>query len=118
MREICVDLSEDKYSPVVFGGYLGEHNETKIVVKLPERMLTNDITKYQFVFKDCYNQVHLCDTVDTSDIGNGNVSTLLTRHQTVGTALMVGVNAIVEKDGAIERKGKTPAIFMKVRESV
>ena len=45
MREIYIDLSNDNYlqQPKVFGGYEGEHNEKKLIVTLPSRLLTNDI---------------------------------------------------------------------------
>lgn len=115
MREICIDLSDDKRSPVVFGGYIGEHNETKVIIKLPNRMLTNDITKYQFVFKNSKNEIQSDNVVDLSDISNGNISTLLTEEQTVGDCLILNVMAIVEENGIIIRKAKTPIVSLKVR---
>lgn len=118
MREIRVDLSDDKCSPVVFGGHIGEHNETKVIIKLPDRMLTNDITKYQFVFKNSKNELQPDNAVDISDINNGNVSSMLTELQTTGTCLMLSVAAIAEIDGVIMRRAKTPVILLKVRDSV
>ena len=115
MREIYVDLSDDKCSPVVFGGYLGEHNETKVIIKLPNRMLTNDITKYQFVFKNYKNEIWSDNVVDLSDINNGNVSTMLTEDLTVGNCLILSVTATVEKNGTIDRRAKTPIVSLKVR---
>ena len=115
MREIYIDLSNDKYSPVVFGGYVGEHNETKVIIKLPNRMLTNDITKYQFVFKNSKNEIQSDNDVDTSGINNGEVNTLLTEKQTIGGCLICNVAAIAEKDGVIIRRAKTPLVFLKVR---
>lgn len=115
MREIYIDLSDDKCSPVVFGGYIGEHNETKIIVKLPSRILTNDITEYKFIFKNCKNEVQSDNIVDVSDISNGNISTLLTEDQTIGDCLICSVTAIVEKNGVITRKAKTPIVSLKVR---
>ena len=115
MREIYIDLSDDKHSPSVFGGYIGEHNETKFIIKLPDRMLTNDITKYQFVFKNSKNEVQSDNPVDLSDINNGNISTLLTEDQTVGNCLIFNIDAIVEENNAVERRAKTPPVFLKVR---
>ena len=113
MREIHVDLSNDNCSPVVFGGYIGEHNATKVILKLPHRMLTNDITKYQFVFKNSENELQLNNLVDTSDINNGNISTMLTESQTTGGCLILSVTAIVEINGVIIRKAKTPIVSLK-----
>lgn len=115
MREVFIDLSDDKCSPVVFGGFIGEHNETKVIIKLPDRMLTNDITKYQFVFKNSKNEVQLDNPVDLSDIRNGNVSSLLTEEQTVGNCLILSAVAIVEENGTIIRRAKTPIVSLKVR---
>ena len=118
MRNIHIDLSDDKFAPKVFAGYAGEHNETKIIIKLLPRMLTDDITKYQFAFKNSDNKLQLDNVVDISDINNGNVSTMLTESQTVGEYLMLSVAAIVEINGSMIRKAKTPNIFLKVRDSV
>ena len=118
MRNIYIDLSNDMCAPKVFGGYVGEHNETKVIIKLPPRMLTNDITKYQCVFKNSENELQLDNIVDVSDISNGNVSTLLTEDQTTGECLILSVTAIVETNGTIIRKAKTPTISLKVRDSV
>lgn len=115
MREVFIDLSDDKCSPVVFGGYIGEHNETKVVIKLPDRMLTNDITKYQFVFRNSKNEVQSDNVVDLSDINNGNVNTLLTEDQTVGNCLILSVVATVEENGTVTRRAKTPIVSLKVR---
>lgn len=118
MRDIYIDLSDDKCSPVVFGGYIGEHNETKVIIKLPDRMLVNDITKYQFVFKNSKNEIQLDNPVDLSDIKNNNISTLLTEQQTIGDCLTLNVTAIVEENGIVTRRAKTPIVFLKVRDSV
>lgn len=118
MRDIHIDLSDDKCSPVVFGGYVGEHNETKVIIKLPNRLLTNDITKYQFVFKNSKNEIHTVDVIDLSDIANGNLSTMLTEDQTIGDCLVLSVTAIVERGGLIARRAKTPIVFFKVRDSI
>lgn len=118
MREIHIDLSNDKCSSAVFGGYIGEHNATKVIIKLPNRMLTNDITKYQFVFKNSENKIQLNNIVDTSDIINGNISTLLTESQTTSGCLILSVTAIVEINGVIMRKAKTPIVSLKVRGNI
>lgn len=115
MREIYIDLSDDKCSPVVFGGYIGEHNETKVIIKLPDRMLTNDIVKYEFVFKNSKNEIQSDNVVDLSDINNGNVSTMLTEEQTIGNCLILSVTATVEEKGVVKRRAKTPIVSLKVR---
>ena len=115
MREIRIDLSDDKCSPVIFGGYIGEHNETKVIIKLPDRMLTDDITKYQFVFKNFKNKIQSDNIADLSDINNGNISTMLTESQTIGNCLILSVTASVEKNNIVERRAKTPIISLKVR---
>lgn len=105
MREIYVDLSDDKCSPVVFGGYIGEHNE-----------LTDDITKYQFVFKNSKNEIQSDNIVEFSDINIGCISTLLTEEQTVGDCLICNVTAIAEMNGNVIRRAKTSIVSLKVRE--
>lgn len=118
MREVYIDLSDDKCSPVVFGGYIGEHNETKVIVKLPNRMLTNDITKYQFIFKNSKNEIQSNNVIDISDIKHGKVSTLLTEHQTVDSYLLFNITAIVESEETIIRKAKTQTVSLKVRNGI
>lgn len=115
MREIYIDLSDDKCSPVIFGGYIGEHNETKVIIKLPDRMLTDDITKYQFVFKNSKNEIQSDNVVDLSDMNNGNISTMLTEDQTIGNCLILSVTAIVEENGIVKRRAKTPIVSLKAR---
>lgn len=115
MREIYIDLSDDKCSPVVFGGYIGEHNVTKIVVKLPDRMLTGDITEYKFIFKNSKNEIYSDNIVDLSDIKNGNISTTLTNEQTVGNCLTANISASVVKDSVLVRRAKSSIISLKVR---
>ena len=52
MRELEFDLRSDKKSAVYcFGGYQKEHNETKISVRLPQRMQSEDDAQYRFVFE-------------------------------------------------------------------
>ena len=118
MREIHIDLSNDRCSPAIFGGYIAEHNATKVIIKLPNRMLTSDITKYQFVFKNSINEIQSDNEVDLSNINNGYISALLTENQTAGNRLVLSVIAIVEEKGIIIRKAKTPIISLKVRDSI
>lgn len=118
MRKIYIDLSDDKHSPVVFGGYVGEHNETKVIIKLPDRILTKDITEYKIIFKNSKNEVQSDNAVDLTDISNGNISTFLTEKQTVGDFLNFSVTAIAEKNGIVQRKAKTPIVSLKVRGSI
>ena len=118
MREIHIDLSNDRCSPEIFGGYIAEHNATKIIIKLPNRMLTSDITKYQFVFKNSINEIQSDNEVDLSDINNGYINALLTENQTIDNCLVLSVIAIVEENGTVMRKAKTPIISLKVRNSI
>ena len=118
MREIHIDLSNDRCSPEIFGGYIAEHNATKIIIKLPNRMLTSDITKYQFVFKNSINEIQSDNEVDLSDINNGYISALLTENQTTDNSLALSVIAIVEENSIIMRKAKTPIVHLKVRDSI
>ena len=81
-------------------------------------MLTSDITKYQFVFKNSKNEVHVDNPVELSDINNGNISTLLTEDQTVGDCLVLSVIATVENNNVLTRRAKTPIISLKVRDNI
>lgn len=118
MREIHIDLSNDKCSHAIFGGYIAEHNATKVIIKLPHRMLTSDITKYKFVFKNSINEIRSDNEVDLSDIKNGYISALLTENQTTDNSLALSVIAIVEENSIIMRKAKTPIVHLKVRDSI
>ena len=53
MRYVSIDLSSDNYleQPQIFGGYAGEHNETILQVKLPERMIDIECSGYRFDFQ-------------------------------------------------------------------
>ena len=52
MRLLSIDLSTDtNLVQKLFGGYEGEHNETRLEVKLPSRLLSNDATAYKFTFE-------------------------------------------------------------------
>lgn len=115
MREVYIDLSDDKCLPVFFAGHIGEHNATKVIIRLPDRMLTNDINKYQFVIKNSKNEIQSDSFVELSDINNGNISTILTKEQTIGDYLLLNVVATVEKNGVVIRRAKTPIVSLKVK---
>lgn len=52
MRILKIDLSNDSRSrQKFFGGHEGEHNETRLEVKLPERMIGEEIKEYRFIFE-------------------------------------------------------------------
>ena len=47
MREIVFDFSEDDYLPKSgFGGFEGEHNATRLTLRMPERLLAPDAIYY------------------------------------------------------------------------
>ena len=51
MRTVTIDFSADETRRIVsFGGYDGEHNETKLCAILPLRLLSEEVTQYRFVF--------------------------------------------------------------------
>ena len=53
MRHVFIDLSSDNYleQPHIFGGYAGEHNETILQVKLPNRMVGVQYSGLRFDFQ-------------------------------------------------------------------
>ena len=53
MREVFIDLSpDDSLKEIkVFGGYSGEHNETLLKIKLPQRLIADDFLYYYFKFE-------------------------------------------------------------------
>ena len=72
MRVIPIDLSSDCKHPMkIFGGYNKEHNETKLVVSLPQRLLS-DVSYYYFDFYTVDNKHITSPNVLFSDVEDGN----------------------------------------------
>ena len=73
MREVYIDASK-KQLKTEFAGYAGEHNESKLIVKLPSNMV-NSTYSYKFVFGTSYGEKY--ERIPNSNDGNGIVSCML-----------------------------------------
>lgn len=122
MREIHIDLSSDYYlqQPKVFGGYVGEHNESKLIVKLPNRMIRDDISYYYFEFQTAIGEHITSPNVYKNTLSADNAISIVLWEQLSPAAgnLKFCVNAInIGKNGAVTIKGKTPVCTLYISES-
>ena len=68
MREIFLDLSDRNSNPVIFAGYEGEHNATKVTVILPQEMLnTNEITTFFPKYRTSWQESFIGDKIELID---------------------------------------------------
>ena len=122
MREIHIDLSSDYYlqQPKVFGGYVGEHNESKLVVKLPNRMIRDDISYYYFEFQTVLGEHITSPNVYKNTLSADNAISIVLWEQLSPAAgnLKFCVNAIeLGENGTVTIKGKTPVCTLYISES-
>lgn len=117
MRIINIDLSQDSNCPQkVFGGYAGEHNETKIVVTLPERLVESNASYYYFEFYTIHNERITSPNIYAVD--DNNIISILVWEQLVSAPgdLKFCVAAIKEdKDGKTTVLGKTAIVQLLIK---
>lgn len=121
MRIINIDLSQDTRCPQkVFGGNAREHNESKLVVKLPERMLRNDISYYYFEFQTVLGEHIVSPNIDKNRLLDGNKISVLLWEQLLPFAgdLNFCVSAVnLAEDSTITIKGKTSIFTLQILKS-
>ena len=121
MRIVNIDLSQDMRSPQkIFGGYAGEHKETKLVVTLPSRLLTNDISYYYFDFQTAFNEHITSPNIYKNELVDENKITILLWEQLLPVEgnLSFCVSAIqTQSNGDIVLKGKTSTCCLQILKS-
>lgn len=122
MREIHIDLSSDNYlqNPKVFGGYAGEHNESKLLVKLPDRMIRDDISYYYFEFQTVLGEHITSPNVYKNTLSTNNEISIVLWEQLLTSAgnLSFCINAInIGENGVVTVKGKTSVCTLYISES-
>lgn len=122
MREIHIDLSSDYYlqQPKVFGGYVGEHNESKLIVKLPNRMIRDDISYYYFEFQTVLQEHITSPNVYKNTLSTNNEISIVLWEQLLPSAgnLKFCVNAIeLGENDTVTIKGKTSVCTLNILES-
>lgn len=121
MRVISIDLSADSpISPRVFGGQAGEHNHTELRVKLPNRLLTDDITYYCFEFETVLGQHIDSLNIYKDNFIDENIISIKLWEQLLPSKgdLQFCVSAIqIAADGNISIKGKTPTVSLQIKGS-
>ena len=122
MREIHIDLSSDYYlqQPKVFGGYVGEHNESKLIVKLPDRMIRDDISYYYFEFQTVLGEHITSPNVYKNTLSTDNEISIIIWEQLLPSAgnLNFCVNAInLGENDTVTVKGKTSICTLCISES-
>lgn len=122
MREIHIDLSSDYYlqPPKVFGGYVGEHNESKLIVKLPNRMIRDDISYYYFEFQTALGEHITSPNVYKNTLSSDNEISIVLWEQLLPSAgnLKFCVNAIeLGENDTVTIKGKTSVCTLHISES-
>lgn len=108
MRIVNIDLSNDTpISDLIFCGYVGEHNETQIVVTLPTSMLSNDIDFYNFEFTTTFGEYVKSDNIPFDDLFSGKLLYFLSDDftKTSGTLTLcvaaIKNNSIVAKTQSV-----------------
>lgn len=121
MRIINIDLSQDTRCPQkVFGGNAREHNESKLVVKLPERMLRDDISYYYFEFQTVLGEHIVSPNIYKNELSDGNKISVTLWEQLLPFAgdLNFCVNAVnLAEDNTITIKGKTSICALQILKS-
>lgn len=122
MREIHIDLSSDYYLQQikVFGGYVREHNESKLVVKLPNRMIRDDISYYYFEFQTVLGEHITSPNVYKNTLSTHNEISIVLWEQLSPAAgnLKFCINAIeLGENGTVTIKGKTQVCTLYILES-
>ena len=121
MRIINIDLSQDARCPQkVFGGNAREHNESKLVVKLPERMLRDDISYYYFEFQTVLGEHIVSPNIYKNELSGGNKISVALWEQLLPFAgdLNFCVNAVnLAEDNTITIKGKTSICVLQILKS-
>lgn len=108
MRTIEIDLSTDN-NIQIFGGYQGEHNESELIVTLPSRLISPEISYYYFDFETPIGEHISSVNITISNVINNKISIKLWKQLVAHYGLLkfCVVAAKLHEDETIECKGKT-----------
>lgn len=93
MRTVYVDLSSDICIKPIFAGYEGEHNATQLTVKIPNRMIINNVDYYTFCFELPTGECIESDGYAFQYLNNGELSLYLPKQIMVRGDIIVAINA-------------------------
>ena len=119
MREINIDLSSDNHlqQPKVFGGYAGEHNETILKVKLPERMINIECSGYRFDFQTPENNKISSPLIPATNLSSGILTFCLSEQLTVAGRLLFNIVAILSNENDVSLIAKTNPVSLYIERS-
>ena len=119
MRYVSIDLSSDNYlqQPQICGGYAGEHNETVLQVKLPDRMIGIECSGYRFDFQTSEDNEILSPLIPVSELKDNILSFKLTEQLTVGGKLLFNVVAQLLNGETIDLISKTNMVVLYIADS-
>lgn len=121
MRIINIDLSQDAHcSQKIFGGYAREHNETQLVVKLPERMIRTDISYYYIEFQTILGEHIVSPSIYINELIDGSKISITLWEQLIPSAgdLSFCVTAVnLAQDDTITIKGKSSPCTLQILKS-
>ena len=123
MREIVIDLSQNSFScPLLFGGYEGEHKNTKLSIILPSDLLPANIEKeirYKFVFQTPIGELISSPYISADEITDNKISTILWGQLLKHRGDLIGcVAAVADLSGEeVELIAKTSSFKLKISDS-
>lgn len=119
MRYVSIDLSSDNYlqQPQIFGGYAGEHNETILQVKLPDRMVSIECSGYRFDFQTSEDNKISSPLILVSELDNDILSFKLTEQLTVAGRLLFNVVATLSNEDSVSLTSKTNMVALYIGDS-
>ena len=119
MRNILIDLSSDNYleQPQIFGGYAGEHNETILQIKLPDRMIGTEYSGYRFDFQTSEDNKISSPLIPISELDNGVLSFHLTEQLTIAGKLFFNIAATLSNKDVVYLTSKTNMVALYIGDS-
>ncbi len=122
MREIVIDLSQNNVScPPFFGGYEGEHKNTKLSIVLPPELLPANIdqaVQYKFLFQTSIGELIPSPYITTEEITDDTISIILWGQLLKHRGILIGcVVAVSDSGEEVELIAKTPSFKLKIGDS-
>ena len=123
LREIVIDLSQNSFScPLLFGGYEGEHKNTKLSIILPSDLLPANIEKeirYKFIFQTPIGELISSPYISADEITDNKISTILWGQLLKHRGDLIGcVAAVADLNGEeVELIAKTSSFKLKINDS-
>ena len=112
MREILFDLTEDSYFPkIAFGGFEGEHNATRLTLRLPERLIAEG-AKYYMVFETSGEEMIFSAPLVLEEDA---ISTLLPRQVMTSPDVTVHAAAYRSEGEELVEIAKSPRVLLEIK---